>query len=342
MPRRRSRKKRITQSDVARHANVSQSLVSYVINDNAAISIPEETRQRILDAMTELGYIPNITARRLRSSKTYTIAGIIPDILNPFYPAFERGIQDVAEQHMHDLIIYNTEARAEKERKCIDLLIQGRVDGLVGVFFHVTARDLLPAFEQNIFVVRLEAREKSIGAWPLDNIYVDNVAAARTATTYLIEQGHVRIGMLASQDGPSQFRLQGYRDALQEHNLLIDPELICVGRFDADGGYETMGQLLALDAHPTAVFASNDLMAMGAMSAIRQAGLSIPGDIAVVGFDDIPAAQLVFPALTTIAQHQRRMGQRAAELLFERLNGDVPQSGRNEQMPYELVIRDSA
>jgi LacI family transcriptional regulator len=339
---RRFSKKRITQADVARHANVSQSLVSYVINDNVAISIPEETRQRILDAMGELGYVPNITARRLRSSKTYTIAGIIPDILNPFYPAFERGIQDVAEQYGYDLMMYNTDSNAEKERKCIDLLLQGRADGLVGVFFHVTARDLLPALERNIFVVRLEAREKPTGPWPLDNIFLDNTAAAQTATTYLIQHGHTRIGMLANQDGPSQFRLQGYRNALQDHSLPIDPELIRVGEFNADGGYRTMQQLLDLDRRPTAVFASNDLMAMGAMAAIRQADLSIPSDIAVVGFDDIPAARLVYPTLTTIAQHQRRMGQRAAEMLFERLAGNVPKSGRNEQMPYELVIRDSA
>jgi LacI family transcriptional regulator len=342
MTSRRSSKKRVTQADVARHANVSQSLVSYVINDNTAISIPEETRQRVLNAMDELGYVPNITARRLRSSKTYTIAGIIPDILNPFYPAFERGIQDVAEQHGYDLMMYNTDSNADKERKCIDLLLQGRVDGLIGVFFHVTARDLLPALEQNISVVRLEAREKPTGTWPLDNVFVDNIAAAQTATAYLIEQGHTRIGMLASQDGPSRFRLQGYRDALQKHRLPTDPELIRVGKFNADGGYETMQQLLKLDRRPTAVFASNDLMAMGAMAAIRQAALSIPEDVAVVGFDDIPAARLVYPALTTITQQQRQMGRRAAEMLFERLNGHAPKSGRNEQIPYELVIRDSA
>ncbi len=342
MPPRRSSKKRITQEDVARHANVSQSLVSYVINDNAAISIPPETRQRILDAMNELGYVPNITARRLRSSKTYTIAGIIPDILNPFYPAFERGIQDVTERHGYDLMMYNTNSDVDKERKCIDLLLQGHVDGLVGVFFHVTARDLLPALEQNICVVRLEAREKPTGTWPLDNIFVDNIAAARTATSYLIEQGHTCIGMLASHDGPSQVRVQGYRNALQEHDLPADSRLIVVGEFNADGGYETMHQLLQVKQRPTAVFASNDLMAMGAMAAIRQAGLSIPRDIAVIGFDDIPAARLVHPALTTIAQQQRQMGQRAAEMLFERLNGYAPMIGRNEQIPYKLVIRDSA
>jgi len=182
----------------------------------------------------------------------------------------------VAEQHGYDLIMYNTEARADKERKCINLLIQGRVDGIVGVFFHVTARDLinlliqgrvdgivgvffhvtardlLTALEQNIFVVRLEAREKAVGTWPLDNIFVDNIAAARTATTYLIEQGHTHIGMLASQNGPSQFRLQGYREALKEHNLPVNDDLIRIGSFNADGGYETVQQLLELDRRPSA------------------------------------------------------------------------------------------
>ncbi|MCB9460263.1 MAG: LacI family DNA-binding transcriptional regulator [Anaerolineaceae bacterium] len=335
------KKRRVTQGDVAKKANVSQAMVSYVVNNNSSITIPDETRQRILDAMDELGYVPNITARRLRSSKTYTIAGIIPDITNPFYPAFERGIQDVVNQNNYDLIIYNTDGDAAMERKCLESMMQGRVDGIVGVFFHIRAMELINLIEQGLSVVRLEAMPKMPGSVPLDNIYIDNIAASRAAVEYLIGQGHTRIGMLTSKEGPARFREMGYREAMLAHQITIDPELTRIGEYSEDGGYQAMTQLLALSALPTAIFAANDLMAMGAMLAIREKKLAIPDDIAVMGFDDIPTAKLVYPSLSTVAQSQREMGRTAAKMLFERLEGTAPEHGRSQEMPFELIIRDS-
>ncbi len=335
-------KKRPTQADVAQRANVSQAMVSYVLNDNPAISIPAETRRRILDAVEELGYVPNIAARSLRTSKTYTIAGIIPDITNPFYPAFERGIQDVTEQHGYHSIMYNTDGIAEKEQKCLRSIRQGRVDGVITVFFHLTAEDLFPLLEMNIAVVRFEAAQKQAGVYPLDNLFVDNVAAAKTAVSYLIDQGHTRIGMIAGQRGPAHYRILGYRQALAEHHLPLDENLIRSSAFAEEGGHQSMQTLLELSPRPTAVFAANDLMAMGSLIAIREAGLRVPGDIAVIGFDDIPAAKLVNPPLTTITQFQEQLGRRAAEMLFERLNGAAPETGRCEEMPHSLVISQSA
>jgi LacI family transcriptional regulator len=335
------RNKRATQADVARRANVSQAMVSYVVNNNTTMSIPDETRQRILDAMDELGYVPNITARRLRGSKTLTIAGIIPDITNPFYPSFERGIQDIADRHDYDLIMYNTDGSKEKELKYLQSLLQGRVDGLVGVFFHLSARDFFPLIEQNLFVVRLEATYKKPGPLPIDNIYVNNIAAATYAVNYLINKGHKDIGMLTCDHGPAQCRELGYRESLEQHGIPIDERKIRSGHYNEDGGHQAMRELLEQDTPLSAIFAANDLMAMGAMMAIRDAGLTIPDDIAIVGFDDIISAKLVFPRLTTVAQPQRQMGQRAAEMLFERLNGTVSEAGRSEQIPYELVIRES-
>lgn len=334
-------KKRITQADVAEYAQVSQAMVSYVIN-GSTVSIPTETRQRIVKAMEDLGYIPNVMARRLRSSKTLTIAGIIPDITNPFYPAFERGIQDIVDKQNYDLIIYNTDGKKTKEEKCVNSLLQGRVDGVVGVFFHLSAKELFPLLEQGIAVVRLEAMPKEAGNLPLDNVYIDNVAAAKEAVTYLIKKGHKRIGMLASEDGPSSFRIRGYKEALEQHGLPIDKKLIQTGSYNEEGGFETMQRLLELTKPPSAVFAANDLMAMGAMAAIRKARLNIPDDIAVMGFDDIPSARLIHPTLSSVAQQQRRMGQRAAEMLFERLSGNAPPTGRSEEIPYQLIFRESA
>ncbi len=333
-------KKRVTQADVARRAGVSQAMVSYVISGNVT-SIPLETRKRILQTMDELRYSPNITARRLRSSKTLTIASIIPDITNPFYPAFERGIQDVVDKQNYDLIIYNTDGNKSKEEKCLHSLLQGRVDGVVGVFFHLSAKDLLPLLEQGIAVVRLEATPKKAGNLPLDNLHIDNVAAAKKAVTYLIDKGHKRIAMLTSHEGPARFRLQGYQETLEAHGLKLDKSLILSGPFNETGGYEAMQTLLKLKLLPSALFAANDLMAMGAMVAIREAGYEIPKDIAVIGFDNIPAAKLMQPPLTSMDQFQHHMGKRAAEMLFERLRGEHVMKGRSVEMPYELIPRES-
>ncbi|MFN8371331.1 MAG: LacI family DNA-binding transcriptional regulator [Anaerolineae bacterium] len=335
------KKKRPTQADVAKRADVSQAMVSYVINNNTSVTIPDDTRQRILNAMNDLGYVPNIAAQRLRSSKTYTIAGVIPDITNPFYPAFERGIQDTADRFGYDLIMYNTDGTAERERKWLTSMLQGRVDGIVGVFFHLRSMDLFALLDQGVAVVRLEAMPKPPGEMPLDNIFIDNVAASRMAVEYLINKGHQRIAMLTSYEGPARFREIGYREALEAYQIAFDNTLISSGIFSEDGGYEAMVDLLRQGIRPSAVFAANDLMAMGAMVAIREAGLTIPHDIAVMGFDDIPTAKLVYPALTTIAQFQRDLGKRAAEMLFERLDGTVPRTGRSQQMPYKLIVRDS-
>jgi LacI family transcriptional regulator len=336
------RRKHPTQADVARRAGVSQATVSYVLNNNSSIAVPPETRQRINDAIAELGYIPDRAARSLRTRKTYTIAGVIPDITNPFYPAFERGIQDLADQHGYDLIMYNTDESAEKERKCLRSVQQGRVDGVIAVLFHLSATDLLPLLEKGIAVVRLEATPKRAGAAPLDNLYVDNIAAARSAVAYLIGKGHTRIGMITGRRGPGRNRLLGYQQALAERHIALDAQLIRSGDFNVAGGHQSMRQLLALTPRPTAVFAANDLMAMGAMSAIRTAGLRVPDDVAVVGFDDIPAAELVTPPLTTVTQFQEQLGRRAAELLLERFGGGAPEGGRCEEMPYKLIVRESA
>jgi LacI family transcriptional regulator len=312
-----------------------------VLNNNSTIVVPDDTRQRIVDAIRDLGYIPDRAARSLRTRKTYTIAGIIPDITNPFYPAFERGIQDLADQHGYDLIMYNTDGSADKERKSLRSVQQGRVDGVIAVLFHLTAQDLLPLLEMNIAVVRLEATPKQPGTAPLDNVYVDNIAAAQRAVEYLIGRDHRRIGMITGQRGPGANRVLGYQRALAAHGLPLDGQLIRSNDFTVAGGSQSMRELLALPTRPTAVFAANDLMAMGAMNAIRAAGLRIPQDIAVIGFDNIPAAELDSPALTTVTQFQEQLGRRAAQMLLERFDGTAPDGGRCEEMPAELVIRQS-
>jgi LacI family transcriptional regulator len=158
----------------------------------------------------------------------------------------------------------------------------------------------------------------------------------------LLDRGHTRIGMIVGERGPGGMRLQGYERALAERQIPYDETLVRTGGFTVTGGYEDAQALLALDPRPTAMFAANDLMAMGALIAIKEASLRIPDDIAVIGIDNIPAAELVSPRLTTVALFQERLGQRAAEMVFERLNGVAHAGGRCEEMPYELIVRESA
>lgn len=331
-----------TQSDVARLAGVSQATVSYVVTDTPAIRIPEATRRRILAAIAELGYVPDRAARSLRTRKTQTLACIIPDITNPFYPAFQRGIQDAAGHHGYDVLIYNTDGDAHREARVLRSVQQGRVDGVVTVLFHQTATQLRDLLDRGIAVVRFESTRKAAGLWPIDNLYVDNAAAARAVITHLIQRGHTRIGVITGRKGPRPARVLGYLQALTEHGIAPDERLVREGEFQERGAQLAMRELLALAAPPTAIFAVNDLMAIGAILAIREAGLRVPDDIAVTGFDDIPAAQVVHPTLTTIAQHPERLGRRAADMLLERLNGTAPDHGRCEEMPFALVVRESS
>lgn len=337
-------KRRPTQADVAKLAGVSQTTVSNVLNKTQNIAIPEQTRQRTLEAMETLGYVPHQAARSLRTRKTYTIASVIPDITNPFYPAFQRGIQRVAQGQDYDLITYDTDGSAGNEERCLRSLREGRVDGAIVVLFHLGNEDLRPILEHDIPIVALIAGKQEVEDLLLDTLYIDNVAAAQTAVSYLIDQGHTRIGMIAGveETPPRLSRILGYQQALADHHLPLDEILIRGGDFTEEGGYAGMRELLKLSPLPTAVFAANDLMAIGAMIAIREAGMNIPADIAIVGFDDIPAATLVNPQVTTITQFQDRIGKRAAELLFERINGTAPEVGRSIEMSYELIIRESA
>ena len=333
--------RRPTQADVARAAGVSQAMVSYVFNDNGAITVPEATRARILAVVAQLGYVPDRNARILRTGKTTTLACVIPDITNPFYPAFARGIQDVAEGRGYDFISYNTDGMAEKEERCLRSLQQGHADGVIATLFHLKAAEMRPLWERGMAIVRFEARQPRPVDAPIDFIYLDNQAAARTMVSYLMDRGHTRIGMIAGRQGPRSARVRGYRDAFTERSIPIDENLIRDSGFNEEGGYRGMTDLLACTAPPTAVFAANDLIALGALMAVRQAGLQVPADVAIAGFDDIPAARFVTPPLTTMAQSEQAIGRRAATMVLERLNNQASEAGRCEEMPYTLVVRES-
>jgi len=337
-------RKRPTQDDVARIAGVSQTVVSMVLNDRSPVAISAETRQRVLTAIDELGYVPDGSARSLRTRKTLIVACLIPDITNPFYPAFERGIQDVADANDYDLIAYNTDGIRAKELRCLRSMQRARVDGIIATPFQSTAEDFSPLIENGIPVVVFGELESEPASPPFDSLFVNDSAAAGELVAYLLDRGYWPLGMIAASDDHlrREGRTRAYCRALTEMAL---PQEAMLARGDDPteaGGYSAMRSLLVRSPLPRAVFAANDMMAMGAMVAIREAGLRVPGDIAVAGFDDIPVANLLNPPLTTVAQFPERLGRRGAEMLFERLNGTVTGEGRRVEMPYELRVRESA
>ncbi|MDB5541764.1 MAG: transcriptional regulator, LacI family [Devosia sp.] len=319
-------------------AGVSQATVSMVLSGGSP-AIPVETWERITRAAQELGYVPNRFAQALRTNRTMTIACIVPDIANPFYPTLMRGIQSVTDGLNYDVIAVNTDGVAERERHFLEWSRQGRVDGVIGVFFTLRAKDFKPLVDAGVPVVRIESSKKRGGDIAVDDIFVDSHAAAYAATNYLIARGHRRIAMVAGRGGPQSVRVEGYRAALAEAggttHVVIEEE------FNEIGGLRAAEAVLASGYAPTAIFAANDLMAIGVMQALRDRGIDIPREIAVVGFDDISASRLVTPSLTTIAQFQGDMGVKAAQILMERLRGSRPGAGSALEMPFSLIERGS-
>jgi LacI family transcriptional regulator len=302
-------------------------------------SIPAETWARITKAAKDLGYVPNRFAQALKTSRSMTIACIVPDITNPFYPSLVRGIQSIADGLNYDVITVNTDGTPERERHFLDWARQGRVDGVIGVFFTLKARDFSPLVEAGVPIVRIESSKKRGGEIPVDDIYVDSQAAAQTVTEYLLGLGHTRIALVAGRGRPQAHRIEGYRAALSRRghpdHVVIDDE------FSELGGIRAAESILGGDFRPTAIFAANDLMAIGVMQSLRERGIRIPEDIAVVGFDDISAAKLVTPTLTTVAQFQWKMGERAAQTLMDRLRGEKTGAGTAVEMPFDLIVRGS-
>ena len=344
------------QADVGLLAGVSRATVSQVLNNKAGFLVPQETRQRVFAAAQELGYVPNASARNLRSQKTLTIGVVIQDINNPFYPAFVRGVQDIAERAGYDVISYNTDSSEIRERHFLDVLRQGRVDGVVGVFWHEGHPGLRDLTERGIPVAMLGQMKQGRDDL-IDQVYVNARQAACHAVQYLLGQGHRQITVVTGPGTILEERVSGYLDAMSAAGPQAHIEVVRASNFTEDSGYD-VGHLLfaahsgaaqsraaqsrAARSRPTAVFAVNDLLALGLLRASREWALRVPEDLALVGFDDIPAARLVTPALTTVRQFQERLGQRCTELLLERLDGrwaDV--ASRRVEMPYEFVVRDS-
>jgi DNA-binding LacI/PurR family transcriptional regulator len=331
--------KDVTIVEVARHAGVSITTVSHALSGNRRVA--EATRARIDDSVRELGYRPNAFARSLRTERSHMVALIIPDITNPYYPTLARGMQDALHAGGYQTLVGSTDGRRDQERSFLNDSLQRRVDGIAFASFETTTRMLIPVLRADIPVVSIGT---TIRHRDVDCVRTDDVAGSVDATDYLIERGYTPIGMIGGPAGtsPSDNRLDGFRAALRTAGIRFDPRLVVIGDFTRAGGAAAMGALLERRVIPRAVFCANDLMAIGAMDASRRARLRIPHDVALVGYDDIEAAGLVTPDLTTVVNPAYEMGRACGRLLLERMTGRRDGGRVEVVVPHRLVTRTSA
>ncbi len=329
--------RKITIFDVATEAGVSFGTVSRVINND--VHVKPETRERVLQAMEKLGFVANRQARSLAGGKTNAIGLLVPDLGTGYIGEIIRGIDAELTLQGLDLILYTTHRTASKEANYVANLAHGMVDGLLLVLPRNPA-DYVGTLTQRNFPFVLIDHQGTGKDCPA--VGATNWQGAFDATEHLIRLGHRRIGFVTgSMDlGCAQDRLAGYRAALRTHHLPAADELIYEGTFFQPDGFTGAQVLLDLPHPPTAIFASNDVMAMGVMDAIRDRGLRIPDDVSVLGFDDIPQASLVRPALTTIQQPLEKMGRVATQMLLDLLE-DPARPVQRIELPTKLILRDS-
>jgi DNA-binding LacI/PurR family transcriptional regulator len=329
--------------DVARLAGVSQSTVSRVLNgSDSFIPISDETRQRILNAVQQLEYQPNMIARSLRTQRTQMIAVMIGDISNAFYHPIVRAVQDVAGTRDYEVLISNSDHMYENEARFLRSILRRPVDGIIMAPHRLTNKDL------DTFIRRSDIPIVAVGAQvnhPLiDVIGGTSEPATYEAVSWLIKiAGHHRIGFIGVADDmpPGPARLKGYKRAMGEAGLAVKPEWVQKAEFTTEGGRRAMEAFLTQADLPDVIFASNSLMAIGAMKLVQARGYQIPNDISVMGFDDIPEALIVQPQLTVIARDLSHIGRQAVALLFERIDGQISGNGRFIQSEWKLIERES-
>ncbi|TCW44434.1 LacI family transcriptional regulator [Phytobacter diazotrophicus] len=320
-------------------AGVSTSTVSHVINKDRFVS--EAIREKVESAIKALNYAPSALARSLKINQTRTIGMLITASTNPFYSELVRGVERSCFERGYSLVLCNTEGDEQRMNSNLETLMQKRVDGLLLLCTetHQPSQEILQRYP-SVPTVMMD--------WaPFDGdsdlIQDNSLLGGDMATQYLINKGHTHIACIAGplDKTPARLRLEGYRDAMARAGLTIHDGDEIIGNFEFSGGFEAMQMLLALEARPQAVFICNDAMAVGAYLALYQAGLRVPQDIAIVGYDDIELAQYMTPPLTTIHQPKDELGELAIDVLIHRISDPTQQQQRLQLTPV-LMERGSA
>jgi LacI family transcriptional regulator len=330
----------VTIKDVARLSGVSSMTVSRVINGSDRVS--PETRQRVERAIADLGYVPSRLARGLIRQKTGTLALIVPDVANPFFTLIVRGAEDVARRAGYRMILADTRADLTIERDVIEEMLAHRVDGIMIAPVSDRSKGHLQRLER--YGVEFVLIDRTVPGIDSDVVVGDSAGGARRLVEHLISLGHRRIGFVTESDEVStaRDRREGYEAALTDAGLPLDPGLIVRSTVDPPGGFEGMRRLLELKEPPTAVFTVNNLVALGAIEAVRAHGLEVPDDVALVCFDDIEYASRLYPFLTVMAQPAETLGTLGTQLLLERIEGRAPEQPRIVVLPAQFVVRQSS
>jgi LacI family transcriptional regulator len=328
-----------TIRDVARLSGVSPMTVSRVINDSERVS--PETRRRVEQAISELGYVPSRLARGLSRQRTGTLSVIVPDVANPFFTAVVRAAEEVARRADYHVILCDTRADLSVERDVIEELIAHRVEGVV--IAPVSDRSATHLQRLADFGVPFVLIDRTVPGVDCDVVLGDSSGGARQLVEHLISLGHRRIGFIVESDDVStaRDRRRGYEAALNAAGISLDQALVAHAAPDPSGGSAGMTRLLELEERPTAVFTVNNLVALGAIEAVRAAGLDVPDDVAVVCFDDIEFASRLYPFLTAMEQPAQTFGTLGTQLLLERIEGRGPDRRHEVVLPGEFIIRKS-
>lgn len=325
-----------TIKDVAKAAGVSVATISRVLSGSEAVR--PATKEHVLQVIKEMNYQPNVLARQLRVQATKTIIVIVPAIENSFLRGIISGIGGEAEQHGYQMLIADLQSQPSLEAYYFEAIQQRQVDGIISLSANMTQKLACQIAEKYPLVMAAQCIPHSA----IPSVSIDNAAASKALMTHLIRLGHRHIAHLtvSPMQPPYQDRFNSYLSTLEEYGIPVDEELIGCGESSISGGYEQMRALLAKQKTITAVFASGDTMAIGAMKALKSHGLRIPQDCAVVGFDDIDLSAFWEPALTTIHQPKEMIGRIAFQKLLA-LMQNKPAAEGHEFLPYELIIRES-
>jgi len=334
-------KKKSTIYDVAKIAGVSPSTISRVMNTPDIVA--EDTRQKVMNAVKELAYIPNMMAANMPRRRTNSIGLIIPDITNIFFSNLVRGVQDVCEKHGYSVLVVNSDDSQEKEGRYLKLLYSRRVDGIIMTVAGYREEEF-PEEELSLLKkMNIVLIDREINGMTTPIVKVNNFAGAYSAVKYLLSMGHKKILYLAGIEGTrtNQEREKGYLSALKEAHISWKKEL--TADFRLDTAYQKIiqywPQLKNSDELPTAIFAANDLMAIGVLKAFAQLKVQVPKDVSIIGFDNIPFSDCTYPPLTTVSQPTYLMGEKAVEILIKVIEGK--KSEKSIQLEAELIHRNS-
>ncbi len=327
-----------TIRDVAKRAGVSPVTVSRVVNN--AGNVKAATRERVESAIEELNYLPSIAARSLRVKRTRTLALIVPDITNSFWTTVARGVEDAAQGRDYSVLLCNTDEDPAKQERYLSAIVSQGVDGVIIAPYDSDADNLAGLRRREIPTVIIDRR---VHGWEVDSVIGDSLSGSFALVRHLINLGHRHIAAISGPPKAStaEDRIAGYCLALGEAGIPLDNTLIKRGEFRAASGERLTHQLLDQDRPPTAIFAANNAIALGAIDALGQRNLRVPQDMALVSFDDLPGLAPFFPFLTVGVQPAYDMGLNAAQLLFSRLDSEVNLQPRHVVLPVRLIIRHS-